>query len=104
MATSTRSFNVSPPSVRNAECGIDGEGPIPETGDGARRPRAPFRIPPHSALESPMQDGGQLPDLVDDLWQGSDERVHVLRRVLLTEREAQRVDAQLARHAHSRED
>src|SRR2546430_12236806 len=37
------------------------------------------------SLESPMQDGGQVPDLLHDLRQGSDERVHVFRRIVLAE-------------------
>src|SRR5256886_14771164 len=41
--------------MRNAECGIDGEGPIPETIDGAQRSRDLFRIP-HSAFRIPHCD------------------------------------------------
>ena len=37
--------------MRNAECGIAGEGPIAEASHATRRPRGPFRIP-HSAFRT----------------------------------------------------
>src|SRR5438093_13192904 len=92
IATRTRSFTVPPP-VRNAECGMRNAelmGKVrsrkPATEHDARALHSAFRTP-HSALESPMQDGGQLPDLLYGLWEGTDHGLHVLRRVLLAERE-----------------
>src|SRR5438876_6018451 len=108
MATRTLSATTSPSP--NAEFGMrnaEYKGRLESRNETRTAiPHSALRIPhladsalrtPHSAFESPVQHGGQLPDLVDDLWQGSDERVHVLRRVLLTEREAQRRYAQLGR-------
>src|SRR5216117_2110103 len=91
IATRTRSFTVPPhPSaecgMRNAELMGKVRSRKPATEHDARALRSAFRTP-HSALESPMQDGGQLPDLLDNLWQGPDDRVDVLRCVLLAERE-----------------
>src|SRR2546425_12349563 len=41
----------------------------------------------HNRFGSPVQHRRQRAHLLDDLRQGSDERVHVLRRILLAERE-----------------
>src|SRR5438874_6474602 len=104
MATRTRSFNVPPQP--SAECGMrnaESMGKVrsrkPATEHDARAFDSALRTP-HSALDSPVQHRGQLPDLLHDLRQRPDHRLHVLRRVLPAEREAQRRDAQLARHAH----
>src|SRR5256886_16420279 len=99
MATRTRSFNVPPhPS---AECGMrsaESMGKVrsrkPATEHDARALHSALRIP-HSALESPVQHRGQLPYLADNVRHVSVNLVHVLRRVLPAEREAQRRDAQL---------
>src|SRR6266699_6297282 len=106
MATSTRSLTAPP--RRNAERGTRSaeqrervRSPEPATQRGERAVCSAFRIP-RSAFRSSMQDGGQSPDLLDDLRQGGDDRLHVLRRVLLAEREPQRRDAQLSWHAHGR--
>src|SRR2546430_8471436 len=107
MATRTRSLTRPPHpgaecGVRNAELTGRVRSPQSVSALYARAFDSALRTP-HSALESPMQDGGQVPDLLHDLRQGSDERLHVFRRILLAEREAQRRDPQLARHAHGRE-
>src|SRR6266566_695640 len=52
---------------------------------------------------SSMQYRGQLPNLVNDLRQCTDDRIHVLRHAVLPERKAQRRHAELARHAHRAE-
>src|SRR6266403_528465 len=107
MATRTRSFTVPPPP--SAECGMrnaESRGQVrysrPTTRRDARAAYSAFRTP-HSALASSVQDGGQSPDLLHNLRQGGDERVHVFQRVLLAEREPQRRDAQLPCDAHGRE-
>src|SRR2546421_4247624 len=107
MATRTRSLNV--PSHPSAECGMrsaESMGKVrsrkPATEHDARAFDSAFPTP-HSALESPVQHRRQVSDLLHDLRQGSDERLHVFRRIVLAEREAQRRDPQLARHAHGRE-
>src|SRR5437016_11999247 len=107
MATRTRSLTAPPRpnaerGTRSAERQERVRLPVPATQPDDRPVCSAFRVP-RSALQSPVQHRGQLPDLVDDLRQGSDERVHVLRRVLPAEREAQRRNAQLARHAHGRQ-
>src|SRR2546429_2630037 len=61
-----------------------------------------FRLP-RSALTSSVQHRGQLPDLVHDLRQCTDDGIHVLSRAVLPERKPQRRHAELARHAHRAE-
>src|SRR5438094_721777 len=104
IATRTRSATTSPSP--NAEFGMrnaEYKGRVESRNETRTAiPHSALRTP-HSALASPVQDGGQLPDLLDNLWQGPDDRLHVLRRVLLAEREPQGGDAQLPRHAHGRE-
>src|SRR2546430_8273107 len=107
MATRTRSLTRPPHpgaecGVRNAELTGRVRSPPPVSALYARAFDSALRTP-RSALESPMQDGGQVPDLLHDLRQGSDERLHVFRRVVLAEGEPQRRHAQLPRHAHRRE-
>src|SRR6266568_8485818 len=107
MATRTRSLTRPPHpgaecGVRNAELTGRVRSPQSVSALYARAFDSALRTP-HSALESPVQHRGQLSDLLHDLRQRPDHRLHVLRRVLLAEREAQRRDAQLGRHAHSRE-
>src|ERR1051326_6003294 len=92
MATRTRS--LTKPPHPSAECGMrnaesSGRVRVPRlaTGHDARALYSAFRTP-HSALTSPMQHGGQLSDLLDNLRQGSNDRLHVLRRVLPAERNA----------------
>src|SRR5205823_2996731 len=107
MATRTRSLTAPPRwnaerGARNAEQSARSSRGVVGTCERTSSCCSAFRVPP-SALQSPVQHRGQLPHLLHDLRQGSDERVHVLRRILLAEREAQRRDPQLARHAHRRE-
>src|SRR6266704_4953258 len=104
MATRTRCATTSPSP--NAEFGMrnaEYKGRVESRNETRTAiPHSAFRTP-HSAFVSPVQDGGQSPDLVDDLRQRTDDGIHVLRRVLPAEREPQRRDAQLARHPHGSE-
>src|SRR5919108_3822305 len=107
MATSTRAFTVPPtPNAERGSRNAEQSETVRSRKLATRRdPRAvcsAFRVP-RSDLASPVQHRAQLPDLFDDLRQRPDHRLHVLQRVLLAEGEAQRRDAQLARHAHRRE-
>src|SRR5213076_3007977 len=107
IATRTRSLTAPPRpnaerGTRNAEQSARSSRCVPGCCERTSSCCSAFRVP-RSAFRSSVQHRGQLPDLVDNLRQGSDERVHVLRRVLPAEREAQRRDAQLARHAHGRQ-
>src|SRR5437867_2788839 len=63
--------------MRNAESTRQVRHSRPTTRLDARALHSAFRTP-HSAFESPVQDGGQLPDLLHDLREGTDERLHVL--------------------------
>src|SRR3989442_4168257 len=84
MATRTRCATTSPSP--NAEFGMRN---AEYKGRVESRNETRTAIP-HSAFVSPMQDGGQSPDLLDNLRQGTDERLHVLQPVLLAEREPHR--------------
>src|SRR5256885_16517150 len=103
IATSTRS--LTRPPHPGAECGVRNAEYQCEGRTGNDLPLK-FRTP-HSAFRtfyaSSMQDRGQSPDLLDDLRQGSGERVHGLRRLLLAERQAQRPGPLVGRHPPGRE-
>src|SRR2546423_7504064 len=104
IATSTRSLTAPPRpnaerGTRSAEQQERVGSPVPATQPDDRAVCSAFRVP-RSALQSSVQHRGQVPDLLHDLRQGDDQRLHVLRRVLLAQREPQRRDAQLVRHAH----
>src|SRR2546427_6226145 len=71
--------------------------------DIATRTRSLTAPHPPTSSRSSMQHGGQGPNLFDDLRERSNHRVHVLRGVVLAEREPQRRDAELAGHAHRRQ-
>src|SRR2546426_984714 len=105
IATRTRCATTSPSP--NAEFGMrnaEYKGRVESRNETRTAiPHSAFRTP-HSAFVSPVQDGGQSPDLLDDLRQGTDDRLDVVQRVLLAEREPQRRDAQVPRHAHRRQD
>src|SRR6266540_6022950 len=95
MATRTRSATTPPRPI--ADCGF-------RIADWKRDRRIRN---PQSAIRncsiSSVQDRGQRPDLFDNLRERTHHRLHVLRRVLLAEREPQRRDAQLAGHPHGGE-
>src|SRR5207249_6628571 len=95
MATRTRSFTAPPRPIADWRLRIADLTSHPPI----RNPQSAIR----NRFGSPVQHRGERPHLLDDLRKGSDERVHVLRRVLLAEREPQRRDAQLSRHPHRRE-
>src|SRR5690348_6347665 len=107
IATRTRSLTVPPRpkserGTRSAEQPTRVRSPEPATQLDDRSFCSAFRVP-RSSLRSSVQDGGQGPDLLDNLRQSSDDSINVLQRVLLAEREPQRRDAQLPRHAHRRQ-
>src|SRR5437762_2938946 len=95
MATSTRSLTAPLPPI--ADWGFR----IADWKHGLRirNPQSPIR----NCSPSPVQHRGQLPNLLNDLRQGADERLHVLRRAVPPQREPQRRHAELARDAHRRE-
>src|SRR2546422_10057095 len=71
--------------------------------DIATRTRSLTAPHPPTSSRSSMQHRRQRPHLLHDLRQRTDYRVHVLRGVVLAEREPQRRDAELAGHARSEE-
>src|SRR3989442_1459161 len=83
-----------PASTSNAAA--TDESTPPDIATRTRSLTAPIR----NYRASSMQYRGQLPNLVNDLRQCTDDRIHVLRRAVLPERKAQRRHAELARHAH----
>src|SRR5438093_9887950 len=114
IATRTRSATTSPSP--NAEFGIrnaEYKGRVESRNETRTAiPHSAFRTPhlvhsafrtSHSALESPVQHGGQRSHLLDNPGEHRDHRLHVLRRILSAEREPQRRHAELPRHAHGRE-
>src|SRR5207237_6134112 len=107
MATRTRSLTAPPRwnaerGARNAEQSARSSRGVAGSCERTRSSCSAYRLP-RSALRSPVQHRGEGPHLLHDLRQGDDQRLHVLRRVLLAQREPQRRDAQLVRHAHGGE-
>src|SRR5438552_11283149 len=86
-----------PASTSNAAA--TDESTPPDIATRTRSLTAPLR----NYRASSMQYRGQLPNLVNDLRQCTDDRIHVLRHAVLPERKAQRRHAELARHAHRAE-
>src|SRR5213082_2243543 len=82
MATSTRSLTTPP--RRNAEHGARSSRCVPGSRERTSSCCSAFRVP-RSALQSSVQHRRQVPDLLHDFRQGSDERLHVFRRILLAE-------------------
>src|SRR5256886_6086970 len=95
MATRTRSFTAPPRPIADWRLRIADLTSHPPI----RNPQSAIR----NRFGSPVQHGGQRSHLLDNLGERCDRRLHVLRRVLLAEREPQRRDAQLSGHAHGRE-
>src|SRR5204863_7741677 len=94
IATRTRSLTAPPRPIADWRLRIADLNSHPPI----RNPQSAIR----NRFGSPVQHRRQRAHLLDDLRQGSDERLHVLRRILLAEREPQRRDAQLSWHAHGR--
>src|SRR5438874_824836 len=97
IATRTRSLTAPPPpkakrGTRNAEQSARSSRCEAGSCEGTRPCCSAFRIP-RSTFRSSVQDRSQCPDLFDNLGERADNRLHVLRRVLLAEREPQGGDA-----------
>src|SRR2546430_16429805 len=83
-----------PASTSNAAA--TDESTPPDIATRTRSLTAPLR----NYRASSMQYRAQLPNLVNDLRQCTDDRIHVLPRAVLPERKAQRRHSDLADHAH----
>src|SRR6266513_4882096 len=94
IATRTRSLTAPPRPIADWRLRIADLTSHPPI----RNPQSAIR----NSYGSPVQHGRQRSHLLDNPGEHRHRRLHVLRRIVLAEREAQRRDTQLPRHAHGR--